>query len=93
MEVPENQDGFKWFGEGFEGFPKRLPDDTVEYATCVIDSSQSQQRIASQLRQVLHQLKSFLKDLLVDYIWQRDPFSVELILTEGISVQNIHDIN
>jgi hypothetical protein len=84
METLENQDDFKWFGEGFDGFPKRLPEDTVEYAIYIVESSLSQQKIASQLRQVLQRVKSFVKDLTVDYIWQRDPFNIELILTEGI---------
>ena len=31
-------DGLKWFGEGFDGFPKLLPEDCVEYTIYVLGS-------------------------------------------------------
>jgi hypothetical protein len=83
MEIPQD-DGFKWFGEGFDGFPKRLPDDTIEYGIYVIDSSLSAQKISARLKQVHQQLKTFTKDLLESYIWQREPFSIELVFKDGM---------
>jgi hypothetical protein len=33
----DTDDGLKWFGEGFDGFPKKLPEDVVEYIIFIID--------------------------------------------------------
>jgi SGT1 protein len=81
---PSVQDDFKWFGEGFDGFPKRLPEDTVEYAIYVIDNKLEASQKVSNLREVLQNINAFTKDLLKDYIWQRDSFSLELKLKDGM---------
>lgn len=39
MDDQPPDDGLKWFGEGFDGFPKRLPDDCVEYIIYLVDST------------------------------------------------------
>jgi hypothetical protein len=83
--MDSNQDDFKWFGEGFAGFPKRLPDDTVEYAIFVIDSKLAEAQIASRLRTVLQDTSALSKKLLKDYIWQRDEFALELKRDDGKS--------
>ena len=45
---------FKWFGEGFDGFPKNLPDDTVEYCLFVIDEKlDSIATIKARLNEIL----------------------------------------
>jgi hypothetical protein len=76
-------DGFKWFGEGFDGFPKKLPDDTVEYAIYVMDSKLETAKKVSRLREVLQEVNSSMKELLRDYIWQRESFSLDLKLDNG----------
>ncbi|KAL1638075.1 hypothetical protein SLS58_009001 [Diplodia intermedia] len=77
-------DDFKWFGEGFDGFPKRLPDDTVEYIIYVIDSKLATD---SQVRERLRSLETaanlLTKKLLKDYIWQRESFKLELKREDG----------
>ena len=78
------KDGLKWFGEGFDGFPKRLPEDTVKYAIYAIDAKLEATQRVSLLKAVLQDINSFTKDLLKDYIWQRDTFSLELKLEEGM---------
>ncbi len=81
MDASTNDDGFKWFGEGFDGFPKRLPDDCVEYMIYVIDEKQRQNSISatrSRLNQVLKGANDLKKTLLKDYIWQRDAFELKL---------------
>ena len=80
----ESKDDFKWFGEGFEGFPKRLPDDTVEYALFVIDSKLAETNVVTRLRNVLQHANAFTKDLLKGYIWQRDDFALELQKQDGL---------
>lgn len=77
-------DDFKWFGEGFNGFPKRLPEDTVKYAIYAIDAKLEGAQRISQLKDALQDINSFTKDLLKNYIWQRDTFSLELKLEEGM---------
>jgi hypothetical protein len=76
-------DDFKWFGEGFDGFPKKLPDDTVEYAVFIIDSKLSESQIISNLRSFLYEANAFSKKLLKDYIWQREGFRLELNRDDG----------
>ncbi|KAF2096890.1 SGT1-domain-containing protein [Rhizodiscina lignyota] len=73
------QDDFKWFGEGFEGFPKRLPDDTVEYIIYVIDSKLNDAQVRSQLLSIQKTASDLVKQHLRDYIWQRDSFNLELL--------------
>jgi hypothetical protein len=80
----ESKDDFKWFGEGFSGFPKKLPDDTVEYAVFMIDSKLAETQITARLRTVLQDTIAFAKDLLKGYIWQRDGFSLELKKHDGL---------
>ena len=81
---PSPDYGFKWFGEGFEGFPKRLPEDTVDYAVYVVDPALDQTQKVTKLKQVLQETTNVTKELLKDYIWQRDEFALELKLDDGI---------
>ena len=79
MEIPPPDDGFKWFGEGFDGFPKRLPDDCVEYIIHIIDAKLGS--IASargRLNQIVKGSNELKRKLLKDYIWQRDDFELKL---------------
>ncbi|GAB7337568.1 hypothetical protein MBLNU457_g2879t2 [Dothideomycetes sp. NU457] len=75
----QHDDRFKWFGEGFNGFPKRLPDDTVEYIICVIDEKLSEAAIRNRLRDIQTAANALTKKLLKYYIWQRDPFKLNLV--------------
>jgi hypothetical protein len=81
---PSPDYGFKWFGEGFEGFPKRLPEDTVDYAVYVLDPALDQTQKVTKLKQVLQETTNSTKELLKDYIWQRDEFVLEIKLDDGI---------
>ena len=88
---PSTDDGFKWFGEGFDGFPKRLPEDTVEYAIFIIDSKLEQAKKATRLRQVLKESESQTREPLSDYIWQRENFELKLELEDGeFTTQHSH---
>ncbi|KAL9127929.1 MAG: hypothetical protein Q9217_003286 [Psora testacea] len=71
-------DCFKWFGEGFEGFPKRLPDDCVEYSMYILDTRLKDIEVRDRLRQVQNAVSSLTKPLLKDFIWQREAFGVRL---------------
>ena len=77
------QRDFKWFGEGFDGFPKRLPEDCVEYFIYIVDSKLSDSQIRSQLRQIQASASGLTKKLLTGYIWQRQSFKLELVHEDG----------
>jgi hypothetical protein len=64
-------DGLKWFGEGFDGFPKKLPEDVVEYIIFVIDSRLSDIRTRERLQAFQRALQDLKKKFLKEYIWQR----------------------
>lgn len=76
---PSQDDGFKWFGEGFEGFPKRLPEDCVEYIIHVVnDELTTPPQLRSRLNEILKATNESGKQLFKDYIWQRDQFALKL---------------
>lgn len=80
----ENQnDDLKWFGEGFDGFPKRLPDDSVEYTLFIIDKSLAQKEVLARLELVRKEATKLTGALLKDYIWQRDDFNLKLEQSSG----------
>jgi hypothetical protein len=72
-------DGLKWFGEGFDGFPKRLPEDCVEYIIYVIDSNlRDIAATRTRLNQILKLATELCKKHTKGYIWQRDDLSLKL---------------
>jgi len=81
---------FQGFGRAFDGFPKRLPDDCVEYTLFIIDSKlKSQKELLSRLEVVRKEATTFASGLLKEYIWQRDPFVIELQNEKGMLWYNI----
>ena len=77
-DLPQD-DGLKWFGEGFDGFPKRLPDDCVEYLVHVIDKKlRDIATTRTRLNQILKTANELAKKHTNDYIWQRDIFEPKL---------------
>ncbi|KAM0798630.1 putative regulatory factor Sgt1 [Usnea florida] len=83
MDAPK--DGFKWFGEGFDGFPKFLPEDCVEYTIYILDSKLTDLRRREQLREVQSAVTKQTNKLLEDYIWQRDGFKLLIEREDGRS--------
>jgi hypothetical protein len=76
---PSQDDGVKWFGEGFEGFPRRLPEDCVEYIIHVVDDTlKTPSLLRSRLNEILKATNASGKKLFNDYIWQRDEFALKL---------------
>jgi hypothetical protein len=70
---------FKWFGEGFDGFPKRVPDDCVEYVIYTIDQKlRDVAATRARLNQILKAANELVKKHAADYIWQRDTFELKL---------------
>jgi hypothetical protein len=87
------KDDLKWFGEGFDGFPKRLPEDCVEYMLFIIDSSLTQRELLSQFEVVRKEALKLTKKLLKDYLWQRDEFSlkseIQALDGKNLSLQHV----
>ncbi len=81
MEAPK--DDFKWFGEGFDGFPKRLAEDSVEYTLFIVNSELSQREVLSRLEEVKKEAAKVTTSLLKEYIWQREKFSLKLVQQPG----------
>lgn len=77
--MDEPKDDLKWFGEGFDGFPKRLPDDVVEYAVFIIDTSLSDTQTRERLQAFQRALTALEKKFLREYIWQRDSLKLDLV--------------
>ncbi|KAH9879763.1 hypothetical protein J1614_001786 [Plenodomus biglobosus] len=80
MEGPK--DDLKWFGEGFDGFPKKLPEDVVEYMIFIIDSRLSDIQTRERLQAFQRALNALEKKFLKEYIWQRDALKLELVREE-----------
>lgn len=83
-------DDLKWFGEGFDGFPKHLPEDCVEYFIFILDPKLEDFEVRSQLRHVQSSARSLTKQLLKGYIWQRQGFKLELVHENGNSRTALH---
>jgi hypothetical protein len=81
MDFP--QDDLKWFGEGFDGFPKKLPDDVVEYIIYIIDTKLSDIQTRERLQAFQRSLQQLEKKFLKEYIWQREALKLELVREEG----------
>ncbi|KAJ4300728.1 hypothetical protein N0V90_002816 [Kalmusia sp. IMI 367209] len=77
------QDNLKWFGEGFDGFPKRLPEDVVEYMVFIIDSKLSDVQNRERLQAFQRALTALEKKFLKEYIWQREPIKLDLVREDG----------
>ena len=80
----ENNDAdFRWFGQGFDGFPKRLPDDSIEYYIYILDQNLQDSDIREKLRSVQSSATSLTRKLLKDFIWQRESIVLELVREDG----------
>lgn len=62
----------------FRNFPKRLPDDCVEYTIHVLESSLNNTILRSRLLEIQRAAGRLKKDLLKGYIWQREAFGLAL---------------
>lgn len=75
----DSGDGLKWFGEGFDGFPKKLPEDVVEYIILIIDTRLSDIQTRERLQAFQRALQDLKKKFLKEYIWQRDEIKLDLV--------------
>ena len=78
-----SKDDLKWFGEGFDGFPKRLPEDVVEYMVFIVDAKLSDIQTRERLQAFQRALTALEKKFLKEYIWQRDSIKLDLVREKG----------
>ncbi|KAL1303215.1 hypothetical protein AAFC00_006633 [Neodothiora populina] len=91
MNLPKAEDDFKWVDEeGFQGFPKRVPEDCVEYSVFVIDQKfkAHESLLRDRLREIQAAANDLVKKLLKDYIWQRAAFTLELVHPHKLSASS-----
>ena len=86
----DSKDEFKWFGEGFNGFPKRLPEDCIEYTIYLVDSNLRESIIRDRLRDVQAAANKMTRRLLQDFVWQRDEFALHLCKGKGMLNKDCH---
>ena len=79
------RDGFKWLGEGFEGFPKILPEDCVEYTIYIVESKYNDPERREQLRKIQTAGLKMIKELTKDFIWQREAINLVIEREDGKS--------
>ncbi|KAJ5551137.1 hypothetical protein N7535_000920 [Penicillium sp. DV-2018c] len=87
-----SEEDLAWFRSTFRPIPKpELPDDAVEYsiyhipptpAPAVIDEAAETR---ARLLEVQRTAADLTKDLLKDYIWQREAFRLEITKEDGIT--------
>lgn len=83
------EEDIAWFKSTFHPIPKpQLPDDSVEYfiyhlpspAPAVIDEATETR---ARLQEVQRSAADLTKELLKDYIWQRESFKLEIAKDDG----------
>ena len=85
-----SQEDIEWFKSTFRPIPKpELPDDCIDYSIHYIPSSPAPAVVdeaaetRTKLTEVHKSSAELTKQLLKDYIWQRDPFRLEITKNDG----------
>ncbi|KAL4985017.1 SGT1 protein-domain-containing protein [Aspergillus falconensis] len=93
--APMSQEDIEWFKSTFRPIPKpELPDDCVDYslhyippnpAPAVVDEAADTR---TRLTEVQKSAAGLRKQLLKDYIWQREAFRLEITKKDGTTILN-----
>ncbi|KAL4810083.1 SGT1 protein-domain-containing protein [Aspergillus unguis] len=93
--APMSQEDIEWFKSTFRPIPKpELPDDCIEYSLHYIPSDPAPAVVdetadtRTHLTEVQKSAAELTKQLLKDYIWQRDSFRLEITKNDGITTLN-----
>jgi hypothetical protein len=94
------EEDIAWFKSTFRPIPKpELPDDAVEYSIYHIPSAPAPAFIdeaaetRARLIEVQRSAAVLTKDLLKDYIWQREAFKLEIAKEDGMEHISLSDAN
>lgn len=71
-QVPE------FLKDGFQGFPKLVPDNTTNYVLVVINDKLDTQKLATELEHIRKLASQLCERLTKEYIWQRDGFQLQV---------------
>lgn len=89
--APMSEEDLEWFKSTFRPIPRpQLPDDAIEYSLYLISSSPtpaSADAVAltrAQLQEVQKTASELVKDLLKNYIWQREAFGLQITKEDGM---------
>ncbi|PLB53101.1 putative regulatory factor Sgt1 [Aspergillus steynii IBT 23096] len=89
---PMSEEDLEWFKSTFRPIPKpELPDDSIEYALYCISSDPAPAVVdeiadtRARLVDVQRTAAELSKNLLKEYIWQRDGFRLEISKDDGIT--------
>ncbi|ETS85486.1 hypothetical protein PFICI_03511 [Pestalotiopsis fici W106-1] len=77
-------DNGNFFGEGFNGFPRQLPENCVEYIILIIDNQLEARKVLSSLEAVRKAAVRLTEKLTKDYIWQRDGLQLDVQSDKGL---------
>ncbi|KAI1632037.1 SGT1-domain-containing protein [Biscogniauxia mediterranea] len=74
----DSEDRTEFFQHGFEGFPRRLPDNCVEYVLFLIDSTLDARTLLAELENIRKAAVQLCSRIASEYIWQRDSFQLQV---------------
>ncbi|RAK91988.1 regulatory factor Sgt1 [Aspergillus costaricaensis CBS 115574] len=90
--APMSEEDLEWFKSTFHPIPKpEIPDDSVDYSLYYIPSSPAPAVVdevaetRARLVEVQRTSAELVKDLLKDYIWQRESFRLEITKDDGVT--------
>ncbi|TPR10034.1 Glycosyl hydrolases 43 family protein [Aspergillus niger] len=90
--APMSEEDLEWFKSTFHPIPKpEIPDDSVDYSLYYIPSSPAPAVVdevaetRARLVEVQRTSAELVKDLLKDYIWQRESFRLEITKDNGVT--------
>jgi hypothetical protein len=94
--APMSQEDIEWFKSTFRPIPKpELPDDCVEYSLHYISSNPAPALVdeatdtRARLTEVQKSAAELSKQLLKDYIWQREAFRLEATKKDGTHLMRL----
>ena len=79
---PSNDDHLKWFGEGFDGFPRHIPENRILYSIFLRQNPKNV-NVSDQLEKICSAARDLTTKLLQTYIWQQEGFSLQLVRERG----------
>ncbi|KAH9904592.1 SGT1 protein-domain-containing protein [Xylariomycetidae sp. FL2044] len=74
----EFQDSIDPSQSDFDGFPRRLPDNCVEYMLFILDNQLDPRALLAELETIRRAATQLCNQLTKGYIWQRDSFRLQL---------------
>ena len=68
---------------GYQDFPRRAPEDSIEYNLYVVNPELAAFDLRQRLRKIQNEANIFVRSLCKNYIWQRDEFKLDLVIDDS----------